>query len=705
MKRPNIKLILFDFNGVVVLGDHKTTSKHFGRIHHTPWKKVHEILYTKYFNLVVENKISEIDAWQKPIKELGWKQDWQAMRQWHLDQQQFNPPALKMIRQLRLEGYPCVILSKNLVQWFEYKEDRLHFRMHFDNAVNTQELRLPKASKETMEWICARFNVRPKEILFIEDQEQNLIVPKKMGVHCIFYKTFQQCEREVIKILGKRWRRPHHEWQELSQRQRMSPLPNVFSIQAMTTITAHIARHHFPSIALFEKRMLWFFSDKEEVYVAGQNVLRQILEDPRFFLHIIARVRKQGTKLVAFAQHTARKNLRRMAPGALAHLYQEYADLYRSMYGPYFTILTVEKQLYSYLKGLLFLKVHSSEQRQRYFTMLTTNTRAMYPKEEEKGLYILAEQVESSQALRTLWKKSPEEIEKLLPRHPGFARAFRSHCKKFFWITRDYEDPVWETKDFIIRLQGILKRGNIRANLKRIERFHSDAVERVSLAEKACHLRPKERKIFAAMRDGIYLKEFRKRFVSLSLYHFDTVLHEYSRRLAIPLIHLRQFLREEPYQALVNGRDFSQILRDRYDLAFFLGIHGKITVSTGKKAERFKKSLFALPSSWKVLHGIPVSEGRAKGRAKVVINLDELSKVQPGDIIVTVQAVPSFSTAIQKSAGMIADGGTGVTSHPATLAREAKIPCVTGLRISTLLIKDGDLIEIDGFHGTVRKVK
>ncbi len=705
MKHPKIKLILFDFNGVVILGDHKSTAKHFGRIHHTPWKKVYDILYTKYFNMIAENKISEVEGWQRPIKELGWKQDWRAMRQWHLDQQQFNPPAINMVKQLRLEGYPCVILSKNLIQWFEYKEDRLHFRMHFDNAVNTQELRLPKASKETMEWICARFDVRPDEILFIEDQEQNLIVPKKMGVHCIFYKTFQQCEREVIRILGKKWRRPHHEWQELSQRQRMSPLPNVFSLQAVTTITADIAKHYFPLTAMLEKRMLWFFADKEHAYLAAQNILGQILDDPKFFLHIIARVRKQGTKLVAFAQHTARKNLRNMSPTALALLYQKYADLYRSMYGPYFTILTVEKQLYSYLKGLLFLKVSSSEQRQRYFTMLTTNTRAMYPKEEEKGLYTLAAYVQSSSSLRELLKKQPEEIEKLLGRYPGFARKFRAHCKKFFWITRDYEDPVWEPKDFILRLQGILKRGNIQANIQRIERFHADAVERVSLAERACHLRPIERKIFAAMRDGIYLKEFRKRFVSLSLYHFDTVLFEYSRRLAIPLIHLRQCLREEPYQALVKGRDYSHILRERYNLALYTATHGKITVTTGKKAQHIKKNLLQIPSTWKILHGTPVSEGRAKGPAKLVINLDELSKVKPGDIIVTVQAVPSFSTAIQKSAGLVADGGTGVTSHPATLAREAGIPCVTGLRISTLLIKDGDIIEVDGYHGTVKKLR
>ncbi len=45
MKKGRIKLILWDFNGVTVVGDHKGASKHFGKKFHTSWKKVYDILY------------------------------------------------------------------------------------------------------------------------------------------------------------------------------------------------------------------------------------------------------------------------------------------------------------------------------------------------------------------------------------------------------------------------------------------------------------------------------------------------------------------------------------------------------------------------------------------------------------------------------------------------------------------------------------
>ena len=74
------------------------------------------------------------------------------------------------------------------------------------------------------------------------------------------------------------------------------------------------------------------------------------------------------------------------------------------------------------------------------------------------------------------------------------------------------------------------------------------------------------------------------------------------------------------------------------------------------------------------------------------------------DVMVTVQAVPSFTPAIKIAAALIADGGTGITSHPATLAREAGIPGITGVKIATEVFKDGDIVEVDGDRGIVRRL-
>ena len=88
-----------------------------------------------------------------------------------------------------------------------------------------------------------------------------------------------------------------------------------------------------------------------------------------------------------------------------------------------------------------------------------------------------------------------------------------------------------------------------------------------------------------------------------------------------------------------------------------------------------------------------------------MLNPDECTKVEKGDIIVSIQVVPSFSTAIIKSAGIICDGGHGITSHPATLAREAGVPCIIQTRFAREILRDGDIVEVDGYKGLARIVK
>jgi pyruvate,water dikinase len=127
-------------------------------------------------------------------------------------------------------------------------------------------------------------------------------------------------------------------------------------------------------------------------------------------------------------------------------------------------------------------------------------------------------------------------------------------------------------------------------------------------------------------------------------------------------------------------------------------------VVTGKDAADFRDQYCAVSKDAKEFTGTPVSPGVGKGRVKIVMNPDECGKVEKGDVIVTVQAVPSFSSAIIKCSALVCDGGTGITSHPATLAREAGVPCVIQTRFARQVLKDGDMVEVDGYKGIVRKI-
>jgi len=101
------------------------------------------------------------------------------------------------------------------------------------------------------------------------------------------------------------------------------------------------------------------------------------------------------------------------------------------------------------------------------------------------------------------------------------------------------------------------------------------------------------------------------------------------------------------------------------------------------------------------LNGHPAGVGRGSGRACVVNCECELSRVGPGDVLVTKVAGPSLSQVLPRVAGVVAELG-GSTSHLASLARERGIPAVLGVHDATERIPDGVRVAVDGVAGVVR---
>src|SRR5690349_14735909 len=101
------------------------------------------------------------------------------------------------------------------------------------------------------------------------------------------------------------------------------------------------------------------------------------------------------------------------------------------------------------------------------------------------------------------------------------------------------------------------------------------------------------------------------------------------------------------------------------------------------------------------VRGHPAGIGWGAGRA-IVVNCEcELSRVAPGDVLVTKVAGPALSHILSRVSGVVAERG-GSTSHMASLARERGIPMVLGVVDATRKIPDGVQCAVDGVAGIVR---
>jgi pyruvate,water dikinase len=106
------------------------------------------------------------------------------------------------------------------------------------------------------------------------------------------------------------------------------------------------------------------------------------------------------------------------------------------------------------------------------------------------------------------------------------------------------------------------------------------------------------------------------------------------------------------------------------------------------------------PQEADTVQGQAGSPGVHEGVARLVRSVDDLDRVEPGDVIVTVTTSESFNLALSLASAVVTDQG-GLLSHAAILAREYGIPAVVGTGDATARIPDGAVVRVDGTAGAV----
>ena len=101
------------------------------------------------------------------------------------------------------------------------------------------------------------------------------------------------------------------------------------------------------------------------------------------------------------------------------------------------------------------------------------------------------------------------------------------------------------------------------------------------------------------------------------------------------------------------------------------------------------------------IKGQAASKGVVTGTARVLRDLSEAARLQPGDVLVCTTTAPPWTPLFAIAGAVVTDSG-GVLSHSAICAREYAIPCVVATQVATQMIPDGAKVTVDGTAGTVR---
>jgi len=101
-----------------------------------------------------------------------------------------------------------------------------------------------------------------------------------------------------------------------------------------------------------------------------------------------------------------------------------------------------------------------------------------------------------------------------------------------------------------------------------------------------------------------------------------------------------------------------------------------------------------------LVSGIPASPGTAAGEVKIVVHASEIDRVKEGEVLVAEMTTPDFVPAMKRAVAIVTDRG-GRTCHAAIVSREMGVPCIVGTGEATSLLKEEQLVTVDGSQGKV----
>ncbi len=96
--------------------------------------------------------------------------------------------------------------------------------------------------------------------------------------------------------------------------------------------------------------------------------------------------------------------------------------------------------------------------------------------------------------------------------------------------------------------------------------------------------------------------------------------------------------------------------------------------------------------------GRSIGQRIGQGNAKIVKDISQMHRVEPGDVLITDMTDPDWEPVMKRAAAIVTERG-GRTCHAAIIARELGIPAVVGCGTATKTIQDGQAVTVNCANG------
>lgn len=289
--------------------------------------------------------------------------------------------------------------------------------------------------------------------------------------------------------------------------------------------------------------------------------------------------------------------------------------------------------------------------------------------------------------------------------------SLKGHKQKYQWLScYNFDEDEFSTNDFRNRLKVLQslsfeelknKTENVIDKLDRDEIEFQKTVKELGLSRKILSK-------IKLLREFVFLRTYRIEMNSQSNFYLKPLLSEISNRGKITIKQLAMMLADEIETMLIDGTVPKSInFNDRNNTAIFWLDDCKYYNAFGSEAKiLISKQIVGVKQDKQVskIKGTTASLGETvKGKVRL-LNKNNMHEFQKGEVLVATMTSPDFVPAMHKAVAMVTDEG-GVLCHAAIVSREMNKPCITGTKIATITLQNGDLVEVNTKKGFVKIIK
>lgn len=456
-----------------------------------------------------------------------------------------------------------------------------------------------------------------------------------------------------------------------------------------------IGRNYRKILCVYKGYNLKFYYGEKDFDQLARHILKLILDNPAFGEKINSEIRRLAKSFKKFSEKITPEFLKSLSDKELADFYKKLDDIHTELYTWGWLPNAVDMfhaNFTDYLKNIVIAKVSEDRVSQVLMVLSASSEKSIIQEEHESFLNLV--KLKQAGADRT-----------------KIDSATRKHLDQYFYLKHLWigKAGVYDKKYYKNEINKFIASGEKAGELlvKEAEILEEVINERKKLI-KQLKLNKKQIRIFDIYADFAVTKLVRRDAQIFWAYKMDFIFKELSKRLRITFMQSRFMFPDEVIKSLRDGAVYFKLKKDlseRTKYCVYFAEKGLDVLYLGKEARKLESGLKqdSLDGITEI-KGQPACVGKATGKVRIINSVDDMRKMEQGDILVSIATNPDIVPAMKKAGAIVTEQG-GITSHAAIVSRELRTPCVIGTKIATKVLKDGMIVEVDANKGVVKIIK